>query len=85
MTVRVSWAQFDVRAPRKHLRVAWAELDVRAPTWRPDLDWEDSEISGFAHYHNLSLNQYLIPVDGEEADEEQIILALLMEIATHVV
>ena len=38
-----------------------------------------------ARYHSRSQNQYMIPVDVDETEEEEIILSLLMEIAAHVV
>lgn len=79
---RLHWAEFNVLAPAGKARVRWAEFDVRSPIASPIPPYVPG--GGVGRYHSDSLQKYDIPVDPG-ADEDEIILAILMEIATHVV
>lgn len=85
MDVRVGWAEFDTDATPFLVCVGWVEFDVAAPNevatvpaYRPG--------GGVSRYHSYSQQQYDIPVDDfpSEADEEEIIISILLEISSHV-
>lgn len=82
MEVRVGWAEFDAIASPFAVFVGWAELDARSPT--NDAVPPFVSGGGVARYHSSSSKQYEIPVLDDEAEDEEIILSILTEIAAHV-
>lgn len=84
MATFIGWAQFDAKATPYRVAVGWAEFDVKSPTANPVPSWQPG--GGVARYHSHVSHHYEIPVAPIEGDEEEeIILALLMEVAAHVV
>jgi hypothetical protein len=79
--VRVGWAQFDAAASPFAVLVGWAELDARSPNADPVPPFVHG--GGVARYHSHASQKYDIPLDIE-GEEEEILLAILAEIAAHV-
>lgn len=79
--VRVGWAEFDALGAQYGVCVGWAELDCLSPTSNPVPPY--SLGGGVTRYHSYARQDYDIPVDVDEAEEEHIILQILMEIAAH--
>lgn len=80
--VQVGWAEFDVGATPFSVAVGWAELDTRASSEKPVPEYHPGD--GIARYHVASRHEYDIPVDVEPDEEEELIYAILTELA-HVV
>ncbi len=80
--VSIGWCEFDAIGQPCHAALGWVELDCRSPNndivppYRPG--------GGVTRYHSYSQQQFDIPVDDFESDEEEIIMTILMEIAAHV-
>jgi len=81
--VAVGWAELDLQARSFHVAVGWAELDMRATSAAPVPPFAPGD--GVARYHSRSSQQYFIPLDVDSDDEEEIITAILMEIAAHAI
>lgn len=89
VSVEVGWAEFDTQAKPVQVQVGWAEFDVSAkqpdriekphkpPLYAPGL--------GVGQYYNDASQKYSIPVDADETEEEEIIIAILLEIAAHAI
>lgn len=75
----VGWAEFDAGALAVH--VGWCELDCQSPTANPIPPYSPG--GGVTRYHSYADKQYSVPVEIDEDEEEQIILQILMEIASH--
>ncbi len=98
MGVFVGWSSFDVQADPMRVSVGWSELDVLAKPYSVSVGWSEIDIAaisddpvpnyypgdGVARYHVNALNQYDIPLDIDNDDEEEVISAILMEIIAHV-
>lgn len=82
MLVQIGWAEFDNKAKLDSVRIGWAEFDVRSPSDKPVPTYAPG--GGVARYHSRSTKKYLIPVEALPDEEEEIIIAILMEIAAHV-
>lgn len=98
MAIFVGWAELDTRARSSHVAVGWTELDVLARPLHVAIGWAELDMratstapvppfapgGGVARYHAHASKQYNIPLDVDGDDEEEIITAILMEIAAHV-
>lgn len=99
MTVFVGWAALDTQARPHHVAVGWAELDVLAKPYHVAVGWVELDVNAksaapvppfvpgdeLGRYHSRSAQQYSIPLavdDGE--DEDELITAILLQIAAHV-
>lgn len=88
LDVRVGWVEFDATARPLQVRVGWVEFDARVPVAPPAPPVDRPKGGGAGYHPKYSYEQHIIPIDlgdATEAEEEEIILALLMEIATYVV
>lgn len=85
-TVTVGWAELDANVTPFAVCLGWAELDARSPNADPVPPFVRG--GGVARYHSNAFQKYEIPVQVEAAadpdEEEEIILAILTEIAAHV-
>lgn len=79
--VHVGWAEFDALGAPYQVCVAWAEFDCQSPT--PDTVPPFRPGGGMSRYHSHARQEYVVPVVVDEAEEEDIILRILMEIAKH--
>lgn len=79
--IRVSWAEFDVDNKPISIVVGWAEFDVSSPTGDPIPPYEPG--IGMGRYRRDDDDKYDVLVDSEGEDEE-IVMAILMEISAHV-
>lgn len=82
MLVQVGWAEFDTQSAPVSVQIGWAEFDARSPSNKPVPAFVPG--GGVARYHANSEKKYLIPVEAAPDEEEEIIIAILMEIAAHV-
>lgn len=83
----VSWAEFDTAATKSGVIVAWAELDVADPAFviAPNLPRPvESYGSAGRRAYNNATKQFVFPVDVEPEDEEEVLLAILIEVAAYV-
>lgn len=82
LDVQVGWAEFDTTTALYGVAVGWAELDVKSRDSNaipPFVIGDD-----ITRYYCNSREAYEIPVDANAGEEEEIIMAILMEISTHV-
>lgn len=80
--VNVGWAEFDALGAAYQVCVGWAELDCLSPSADPVPPFRPG--GGVRRYHSEHKRNYEVPVDPvDEAEEEDIILRVLMEIAKH--
>lgn len=92
MTSFVGFAEFDAQAQPRRSFVGWAEFDASAGSSGPVLSFPAGGIGGhsrgprLARYYDESERKYKIPVSGiNEAEEEEILMQILMEVARHVI
>lgn len=83
VSVQVGWAEFDARAQLASVQVSWAEFDARSPDNKPVPRFAPG--GGVARYHSNATKKYSVPVEALPDEEEEIIIAILMEIAAHVI
>jgi hypothetical protein len=84
-SVSIGWAEFDTQATPYRVNVGWAELDTRSPNNKPTPFYTDG--GGVSRYYSHAQKQYEIELAADaagELEEEEMILALLMEITAHV-
>lgn len=82
LDVRVGWAEFDATARPFGVFVGWAEFDTHSPSSAAVPPYSPG--GGIGRYHG-GYGNYNVPVDTADTDdEEEIILAILMEICAHV-
>lgn len=86
--VAVSFVEFDVVANPRHVALSFAEFDATQPvgiTPMPTVPPANGikRWYGATHhsYYNPELDRFEIPIDGEEDDEEAVVMTLLLEIA----
>lgn len=87
--VRVGWCEFDAQAAPFGVYLGWCEFDNRSdgaavPKYvRPGHAYYNPGQMG--RYESRTKRNYEVPVDladdADEAEEEQVVMALLMEIA----
>lgn len=97
MDIRIGWAEFDATAPPMQVNIGWCEFDV-ASTSTVCIGWAEFDCrspttdpvppfypgGGVSRYHSSQYERYDVPLlDVLEEEEEEIVLALLMEIAEH--
>ena len=78
--IRVGWAEFDADSQPISIVVGWAEFDASSPTGDPVPPFRQG--AGIGRYRNDE-DKYDVLVDSEGEDEE-IVMAILMEISAHV-
>lgn len=85
MGVRIGYAEFDALAPPFGVKIGWAEFDARSPDNKPVPVYQPG--GGVKRYYSNSRKKYNIPLvaDIGHDEEEEIIIAILMEIAAHVI
>lgn len=79
--IRVSWAEFDADFKPISVVVGWAEFDTNSPTGEPVPPFRQG--AGIGRYRRDDDDKYDVLVDSEGEDEE-IVMAILMEISAHV-
>lgn len=88
--VRIGWAEFDTQAAPFGVYLGWCEFDNRSggeavPRY---IGGGGGYLAGgqtVSRYHSEKNRNYMVPVElpagADEAEEEEVIMALLMEIA----
>lgn len=89
--VRVGWAEFDALGAPFRVCVGWAEFDNRSkavpvPSWKHQGQpyYNPGQLP---RYRSEKDDNYTVPVelspDADEAEEEEVIMALLIEVAQY--
>jgi hypothetical protein len=95
-SVKVGWAEFDTLAGQGRVCVGWAEFDTRAgDTPQPPIRFPGGGIGGhsdrvrwprFSGNYDHVEKKYTVTVqDVDESEEEEILMQILMEVASHVI